>query len=605
MEKNNKKIHYLDGMRLKRAIIAGSKIVFRNKEHLNKINVFPVPDGDTGTNMAHTMTSVSEDLQNSSDRSVAEVSRDVADAALRGAQGNSGAIMAQFFQGFAEAVSGKVKLTTKHFAEAVQHAKHSAREAMSEPREGTIITVISDWANSVEKLAHKTDDFIELLKTSMARARQALKETPQKLDVLKKAGVVDAGAQGFVNLLEGIIHFIEKGRIKDSTLAFQKAGTTGDSPKNISADIHFRYCTECIFDAVNTDRKKLQRILSDFGDSLIIVGGPNKFRIHIHTNYPKKVFKTLNTLGIVRSEKVDDMKKQHRTFVKKKIKKFGIVVDSSCDLPEDFLVNNDVHIIPVRMTFGEQTYRDKFDLTPDEFYQKLVESPFHPKTSQPIYQDIKQILDEIVPDYEQLIAILLPRAVSGTFQVIQNVAKTYGDGKITCVDGKTISGATGLIVMEAIDAIKQGLSLEEILERVNYAVENTHIFISVPTLEYLVKGGRISASKGFLGKILKLSPLVSFNKEGKLVPIGKAFGEQNSMKKMVKMAVEKAEEYQERRFIVAHANAPKKAEWTVEQIRRIFMPEEPIPIVTVTPALGVHAGPGAVGLAFLGNNKKL
>ena len=159
--------------------------------------------------------------------------------------------------------------------------------------------------------------------------------------------------------------------------------------------------------------------------------------------------------------------------------------------------------------------------------------------------------------------------------------------------------------MEAIDAIKQGLSLEEILERVNYAVENTHIFISVPTLEYLVKGGRISASKGFLGKILKLSPLVSFNKEGKLVPIGKAFGEQNSMKKMVKMAVEKAEEYQERRFIVAHANAPKKAEWTVEQIRRIFMPEEPIPIVTVTPALGVHAGPGAVGLAFLGNNKKL
>ncbi|NOZ63295.1 MAG: DegV family EDD domain-containing protein [Calditrichaeota bacterium] len=605
MKKNNKKIHYIDGARLKRAIIAGSQIVFRNKEHLNKINVFPVPDGDTGTNLALTMTQVNEDLQQSSDRSVSDVSRDLADAALRGAQGNSGAILAQFFHGFAEAVGGRVKLTTKHFAEAVQHAKKSAREAMSEPREGTIITVISDWANSVENIAHKTDDFIELLKNSMSRAKQALKETPQKLDVLKKAGVVDAGGQGFVNLLEGIIHFIEKGKIKDAAhySSFTKSGA--DSPRNVSDDIRFRYCTECVFEAVNTDRKKLQRILADFGDSMIIVGGPKKFRIHIHTNYPQKAFKTLNTLGVVTSPKVDDMKKQHRrSFSKKKIKKFGVVVDSSCDLPEDFLVSNDVHIIPVRLTFGEQTYRDKFDITPEEFYQKLAESPFHPKSSQPVYKDVKQILDEIIPDYEQLIAILLPRAVSGTFQVVRNAAKNYGEDKIVCVDGKTISGATGLIVMEAIEAIKQELPLEQILEKINYAVENTHIFISVPTLEYLVKGGRISASKGLLGKILRLSPLVSFNNEGKLVPIGKAFGEQNSLKKMVKMAVEKAEEYEERRFIVAHANAPEKAKWTVEQIRRFFMPEEHIPVVTVTPALGVHAGPGAVGLAFLGKNKK-
>ncbi len=605
MKKSVKKIHYIDGNRLKRAIIAGSQIIFRNKEHLNEINVFPVPDGDTGTNMALTMNQVNEDLKKSDDRSVSNISKDLADAALRGAQGNSGAILAQFFQGFAEAVSGKVKLTTKHFAEAVQHAKKSAREAMSEPREGTIITVISDWANAVEKFAHKTDDFMDLLKHSLSRARQALKETPHKLEALKKAGVVDAGAEGFVNLLEGIIHFIEKGRIKDAAhfASFTKSST--DSPQNISGDIRFRYCTECIFEAVNTDRKKLQNILGDFGDSMIIVGGPKKFRIHIHTNYPKKVFKTLRTLGFVESEKVDDMKKQHRmAFTKKRTKKFGIVVDSACDLPEDFLVNNDVHIIPVRITFGEQSYRDKFDITPDEFYQKLVESPFHPKTSQPVFKDIKQILDEIETDYEQIIAILLPRAVSGTFQVVQNAAKTYGENKIICVESMNISGATGLIVMEAIEAIKQGLSLEQILERINYAVQNTHIFISVPTLEYLVKGGRISASKGFLGKILKLSPLVSFNKEGKLVPIGKAFGEQNSLKKMLKMAVEKADEYKEKRFIVAHANAPEKAKWTVEQIRRIFTPEEPIPVVTVTPALGVHAGPGSVGLAFFGKNKK-
>jgi len=127
-----------------------------------------------------------------------------------GAQGNSGAILAQFFYGFAEGVKGKWQLTTAAFASAVQRAKKAAYDALSEPRDGTILTVMSDWANYIENTAKKTEDFVELLKNGLNKAKQSLAETPKKLEILKKAGVVDAGAQGFVHLLEGIVNFIDK-----------------------------------------------------------------------------------------------------------------------------------------------------------------------------------------------------------------------------------------------------------------------------------------------------------------------------------------------------------------------------------------------------------
>ncbi|OQX96011.1 hypothetical protein B6I21_02420 [candidate division KSB1 bacterium 4572_119] len=201
MKSRQEKIRYLDGFRLKNAIIAGGKLVEKMQEGLNKINVFPVPDGDTGTNMALTMSQISVDLAEATDRSVSAVSLQLAESALMGAQGNSGAILAQFFHGFAEGVKGKLTISTSSFAVAVQHAKISARSAMSHPKEGTILTVIEDFANYIELASRKTSDFNDLLKNGLKKARESLAETPKKLEVLRKANVVDAGAQGFVHLL--------------------------------------------------------------------------------------------------------------------------------------------------------------------------------------------------------------------------------------------------------------------------------------------------------------------------------------------------------------------------------------------------------------------
>jgi len=598
-----KKIKYLDGRRLRNAIFASTKRLAKMQTHLNKINVFPVPDGDTGTNMVHTMNHISVQLSATADKSITAVSSQLAESALMGAQGNSGAILAQFFHGFAEGVKGKWKLTTAAFAAAVQNARQAAYEALAEPREGTILTVISDWANYIEKTAKKTEDFVDLLKSGLQKARQSLAETPKKLEVLRKAGVVDAGAQGFVHILEGIVHFIDKGRI-EKIINFQlnqESAATITTPRNVDSDIKFRFCTECMVTATSIDHAQLKKALHDLGDSLIVAGSKERVRVHVHTNSPDSVFEVISSYGEISERKIDDMIKQHHEiYSTAKIGSIGIVTDSSCDLPYRFIKENHIHIIPLKLIFGNQTYLDKVNISPIEFYDKLVTSPHHPTTSQPALAEVLQVYERVLPQYDSVLSIHLPRVVSGTFQTIEKAVQMSDSERITCIDGKGISAGLGLVVMEAVEAIKDGLSLDQVKARVQQAIENIKIFIMLPTLKYLVKGGRISKPKGMIGNLLRLNPIVSFDKDGRVVLAAKAFGEKHAMKKTLKMAAKYISKYQRVKFIVAHANAYSKATWYVDQLKKRFDVKEEIPIVDAAPVLGVHAGPGTAGFAFIG-----
>lgn len=597
------KIRYLDGTRLRNAIIASIGHLEQHLDYLNKINVFPVPDGDTGTNMFLTMRHISSVLANLPDRAIAIVSSQMAESALIGAQGNSGAILAQFFHGFAMGVRGKWQLTTRAFATAVQNAKKAAYSALSDPKDGTILSVISDWANFIHKAARKTEDFVVLLEKSLQTAKKSLTETQKKLEVLKKAGVVDAGAQGFVYLLEGIVNFIDKGRIKRiiNLVSPLKHIPPAVPVIKVDSDIKFRYCTECIITGESIDHLQLKTKLMDLGDSLIVAGGSGRVRVHIHTNTPETVFDIFASHGEVSSKKIDDMMRQFQeAFPRARLERIGIVTDSSCDLPRDFITHHHIHIIPVRLTFGTQTFLDKVQITPGEFYDRLASSTELPTTSQPSGADIRQIFHDVVPRYDRILSIHLPRVTSGTFQAVENAAREFEKGKIICIDGKNTSGALGLVVMEAAAAVKEGLSFDKVFLRIQEAIENVNIFIILPTLKYLVRGGRISKSKGIIGKIIHLNPIVSFDREGHVVLAAKAIGEKGALKKSLKMAVKQTRQYKKVKWIVAHANAYSKAEGVAAELAKRFNISEEIPIVEAAPALGVHAGPGTVGFAFIG-----
>src|SRR5437762_218029 len=201
-------VGYLDGRRLSRSVIAGARFVAERAEPLNKFNVFPVPDGDTGSNLAATLQKIAAGIARLRERHVRRMCQALADEALGGARGNSGAILAQFFSGLCEGLPDRPRVSTRDFGAAALSAAESAYHAIARPVEGTILTVIRDWARRVSERARDVPDFAEILPDSLKEAKRSLENTPKQMKALQKAGVVDAGAQGFVYLLEGIVRYV-------------------------------------------------------------------------------------------------------------------------------------------------------------------------------------------------------------------------------------------------------------------------------------------------------------------------------------------------------------------------------------------------------------
>ncbi|MBC8499365.1 MAG: DAK2 domain-containing protein, partial [Candidatus Atribacteria bacterium] len=357
-------IKYLNGIRFKRFILNSAQRINQMEQYLNDINVFPVADGDTGTNMVATMSSIVKGVKKCKESSFTRISSVIADSALIGARGNSGAILAQFFQGLAEATKDKVRLSTETFAQAATKAAEQARNAISNPQEGTIITVMKDWADHLVEHAPQTPDFVELFKKSLSIAKDSLAKTPEKLLILKKAGVVDAGAQGFVNILEGIVNFIECGKIRSlKAIASSARKIKGFNQERDNTEINFQFCTECLIEGVEMDREEISQKLSHLGDSLVVAGSENKVHIHIHTDRPEDVFTELSEFGNIVKTKVDDMQKQH-TKVKfdTHAKSIGLVTDSTCDLPPELIKKYNIQIVPIVIQVGKKSYLDQVEV---------------------------------------------------------------------------------------------------------------------------------------------------------------------------------------------------------------------------------------------------
>jgi len=583
-------IKYIDGPRLHRAIQAGVNHVITRKDYLNKINVFPVPDGDTGTNMAFTLATISEETKSNNNKRVSKVADAIADASLNGARGNSGSILAQFFVGFADGVGRFKKLTPKRFSDAIKTAKHYSYDALSEPKEGTILSVISDWADSVKNIHDKHDDFVKILDLAFEQAKESLRKTPEKLAVLKKSGVVDAGAQGFVDFLEGIKHFIEKGvvdHVDTSTIA--------EPVENFEVDMtdDYRFCTECLVAGDEIDRIKLKEQLMNLGSSIVLAGSKKKAKIHIHTNDPQAIFTLCHEYGLVTGEKADDMLKQQKD-AHGSHEDIAVVVDSGCDLPEDILEEYNIHMVPVRLNFGDEHHVDKVTITSEEFWHQLKTNPIHPQTSQPTQGDFRRQYQFLTGHYKNAISIHIPATVSGTMQSATLASEDAEDLPIDLVDSQNGSVGIGLIALRAAEAVHKKLPKDEILKIVNQAVENTTVYIGLETLDFVVKGGRVSASKKKVANLLRINPILSFAKNG-INPIGKTFGTKNKAEKLVKFVSSKIPDGPFR-VGLAHGNAPEIAEKA--KVHFDSLGAEKVITTEIGPALGVHAGPKSLVIAI-------
>ena len=593
------KITYLDGSRMRRALIAGANNVLSRQDYLNKINVFPVPDGDTGTNMAFTLSSILDKTSKNEMARVDDMLAVIADAALDGARGNSGVILAQFFQGLSDGAAGCDKMTPKSFSKAIQFGSEYARDALSEPKEGTILTVLTDFSNHLIKLINnQSNDFEQLLEDAIEEAEKSLKNTPNLLAVLKKAGVVDAGAQGFVDLLHGIFNFIKNGDVK----GFK----TDLNNKKITIDLHsasteyeeskFRYCTECIIKGNGINHQKLREELVSFGDSLVVAGNKTKAKVHIHSDSPSEIYSLCSNFGAVEGQKADDMWKQQATASNYKSKGIAIVTDTGADLPED--LDLDIHTVPVRYNFGDVGYIDKISQTPKEFYNELSTNPNHPQTSQPTPGDFRRQYQFLKTHYESIISVHLPKVLSGTFQSAANASKRLENTKINVIDGLSASVGLGLIVMKIADLAKSGKKHEEIIELLPEIISQTDVYLIVKDLTYIVRGGRLPSWVKKIADILNLRPILNIKNEGNIGASGAIFGIANFPEKFSKTILSKMDPNKSYNISIAHSNALSDGEKLSSLIQRGHKNINSIYVMDLGCALGIHAGPGSLAASI-------
>lgn len=588
----------LSGAQIKGALIAGAGRVLSRREDLNRINVFPVPDGDTGTNLAFTMLAVMKTARRQRGADVSTVLAKIAREAIDGARGNSGAILAQFFQGLSEGVSRARAFDAQGLAVAATEAARSARSCMAEPREGTMLSVIQDFAAELKVQAESgVQDLRELFRRGLVKARQSLANTPNQLPVLKAAGVVDAGAAGFVDFLEGVGDFIERGRqaLRQSPELREAASFDDDHVhlEAVDSASAYRYCTECVLSGEGLDLARVRERLAGLAlDSLVVAGGRDRVRVHAHIDQPNQLFETLSALAQVSQRKADDMQAQTRLRAAP-FQTVRVVTDSAGDLPPAEAERLGITIVPVRVNFGADDYLDRITLSPRELYGRLRAGGEPPRTSQPPPGDFRRAYELVSSHCEKVLSVELSSRLSGTFQAAQSAAREIGGERVSVLDTLNASAGQGLVAMAAAERALAGGDFAAVEAVAREAKGRTRTFALIRDLSYGVRGGRMPAIAERIARWFGLTVLIA-DKQGLVRPFSALVGRQRLVERFAAKVAARVPAHQKCRAVVGHCDAREDAQRLAGVIREVLPKLEKVWLVETGPAIGVHAGPGSL-----------
>ena len=301
---------------LARMFLAGAQNIEANKETINELNVFPVPDGDTGTNMSLTIMSAAKEVMGLPDRNMKDLAKAISSGSLRGARGNSGVILSQLLRGFTKAIREEKEIDTALLAAACQRARDTAYKAVMKPKEGTILTVASGIAEKAAQMAEETDDLEVFIPAVLAYAEEVLEKTPEMLPVLKEAGVVDSGGQGLIEVIKGAYAAFQGKEIDLQAIAPATGSAVTKINMQDTADIKFGYCTEFIIltekEFTDEDEHAFKEYLSSIGDSIVCVADDDVVKVHVHTNDPGLAIQKALTFGQLSRMKIDNMREEHQ-----------------------------------------------------------------------------------------------------------------------------------------------------------------------------------------------------------------------------------------------------------------------------------------------------
>ena len=571
------------------------------RDELNRINVFPVPDGDTGTNMCLTLRAVAAAVRNLGDATAAlplpHVAETMAQASVRGARGNSGMMLSQFLLGFREGIGQRLRISARELAAAIGIGFERLRSSLDEPIEGTILTVAREAADEAGRAGSESDLRV-FMSRIVTRAEQALQRTPELLAALKNAGVVDAGAKGFVRFLEGVKRLIEEGQVAEGAVDRAGEGSNAAALTEVDGTRDYRYCTELMLrSAALPDPAAVRKALRAHGGSIVVLATGDLLKAHVHTDAPEAVFQLAGTWGTLESTKADDMRAQHQALQARRPVAF--VTDTACDLPDELVLQYDVGLVPMQLIVDEHGYRDRLELTAAEFFRRM-RAGLDASTSQPAPQAFADAYRDAARAGDHVIAVTVSSGLSGTHANAVAAAKRFDpeSDRVTVVDSRTASLGEGLLVVRGVELAAAGWQPGAIVRELGRVRAQSGGFFTVDNFERLVRSGRVGRGRAWLGTKLNLKPVMSLSIEGKIEPVARARGREGARKRLLEL-LDRALSPRPKglRLGVVHGDIPEFAETLRAELVARYRPMQCL-VSPITPVIAAHAGIGAWGVFY-------
>lgn len=593
-------------------ILSGAKQVIHTEGQLNQLNVFPVADRDTGTNLASMMRYIVDNLSPAKD--TPELLHQLSQHALVGCCGNSGLIFSQFFYGLTqEKLQEKLQVKISEFINMMDAGYKTAYKSVSNPKPGTILTVMDRWVSDYRTIvSQKAVNLKEGFNASIEKANEALQDTMNQLEVLKKNHVVDAGAQGFVNFITGMQQFlIGSKEERDKILADHQLEDSSIKVNNEFEDIteypDMRFCFETVIktpdeNALDKYRDRIEQI----GDSMVIGKGPQMLKIHVHTNNPEEVTAMLSEAGDVVYQKIDDMQMQYNIANKERKSRIAIVTDSMADLPEEVIKAHNIYRIPLQVKVNNHSFLDKISIKYEQTIDYLKDEKNRIGTAAPSAAIVARAFQFLEQFYDSIIVISVGKELSSTHDILLNQARRAKNQLISVVDSKMNSAPLGLLVAYASILAESGeYTHEEILVKLQAMRFQSNVVMTLTSLDGLIRSGRLSKSAGFFAKLLRLKPLLHIDGEtGKPKVIGAALTKRGAWKKLTKMISNLYDENKIKSIAVVHSSSKKHGELFGKYIKRKtgLTPEY---ITEVSSVSGIHTAGNSFSIGYINTKIKL
>jgi DegV family protein with EDD domain len=587
-------MEYLTQKELKRMLLLSCQRVEEEKEQINKINVFPVPDQDTGSNLAKTLSGIKEAIENKEFQNLEEISKVALDGALISAQGNAGVIYVGFLAGFLPKLN-KNPVDAKKLAEAFEEGRKRAWKSMVNPKEGTILDVIDAASETFKKEGEKERDIVKIFEKAIEKAKEALMATREKMEILKKANVVDAGGLGFLIILESYLEALKPEGKKE-----EKKEKPSEEIRRFVQILRNRFEVVALILNPKFDEEKVREKLKKLGNCLDIVQVGQKMKIHIHTDYPDEVRDAIKGIGKIEDLRIEDMAKEIVREPSVRKVSIGIVTDDVASILPKILERYQIEIAKTKFDWPELE-----KIEGENIYQKIKKAyemkiETRPRTSQAMPKDYFDAFKKQLQRFEKVLCLALSSKISGCYNsAVQAKGMLNEEEKRRIFILDTLNGAAGeaLFVLRAIELIQEQREIEEIVEELKKLIPKTQtyvIFADPKGIEFI---GRITKNQANWIRRMKkwgIQPIMKV-KDGILTKGGMVFAkdETEALFKKIKKESEKDRKSGKKiRVIINHADnleGAKKLKGLLKEIGAevSFISEGPPVVCAVT-------GPGTL-----------